>query len=270
MMVTTIPMLNQKTSDLKSLGQGRYIYCVAKSNEQTSFGGIGIEGNNVYAISSNGLSAIVHDCKAQPYDSKDAGKVEEWVRTHQNVIEKAQEKFGTVIPSSFDVIIKGENAGKEVADWLEAEKERLERNLEKVKGKQEFGVQIIYDFTIIGKELREEKQEIKKLVEKMEITSKGKAYFVKQKIKKALQEEIEKLAGQKFREFYSAIRKHCSDAKVDKNKRIGEGKEILLNLSCLVEKNMAKELGKELDKINKLNGFSVRFTGPWPPYSFVD
>jgi len=28
-------------------------------------------------------------------------------------------------------------------------------------------------------------------------------------------------------------------------------------------------LGDELEKINNLKGFSVRFTGPWPPYSFV-
>jgi len=42
-----------------------------------------------------------------------------------------------------------------------------------------------------------------------------------------------------------------------------------MNLSCLITINGSRSLGDELEKINVLEGFSVRFTGPWPPYSFV-
>ncbi len=248
--------------------QGRYLYCIAKGSIQTSLGRIGIEGNEVYTISSNGLIAIVHDCEAKAYDSNDEEKVKQWVRTHQSVIDKAQENFETVIPLSFDVIIKGKDASKEVANWLQLEKERLETNLEKIKGKQEFSVQISWDSTTIGEKLSQIKEEIKSLVKEMEKATKGKAYFIKQKIKKILKKEMEKLADEKFKQFYSEIKKHCCDIKIEKNKKI-EGKQMLMNLSCLVEKNKVQELGKELDKINKLDGFSVRFTGPWPAYSFV-
>jgi hypothetical protein len=48
-----------------------------------------------------------------------------------------------------------------------------------------------------------------------------------------------------------------------------EDKQMLLNLSCLLFKEKSKILGEELEKINHLKGFFVRFTGPWPPYSFV-
>ncbi len=248
--------------------QGRYLYCIARDNKQTSFGKIGIEYSEVYTIPSNELTAVVHDCEAKAYDSKDEEKIKQWIKQHENVIEKAQEKFKTVVPLSFDVIIKGENASKEVANWLQAEKERLERNLEKVKGKQEFGVQISWDIAIIGEKLSKEKEEIKNLVNKAEKAPRGKAYFIKQKIKKALKQEIEKLTDKKFKQFYLEIKKHCHDIKVEKNKRIEE-KQMLMNLSCLIEKNKVELFGKELDKINKLEGFSVRFTGPWPPYSFV-
>ncbi len=248
--------------------QGRYLYCIAKGSTQTSLGKIGIEGNEVYTIPSNGLIAIVHGCKAKAYDSKDKEKVKQWIKTHQNVIDKAQEKFETVIPLSFDVIIKGKDASKQVADWLQLEKQRLETNLEKIKGKQEFSVQIAWDPTIIGEKLSQIKEEIKSLAKEMEKTTKGKAYFIKQKIKKILKQEMEKLADEKFKQFYSEIKKCCGDTKIEKNKKI-EGKQMLMNLSCLVEKNKVQELGKELDKINKQEGFSVRFTGPWPAYSFV-
>jgi len=254
--------------DVKTKEQGRYLYCVAEGNEQTRFGRIGIESNEVYTILSNGLCAVVHNCKAEAYYSKDEEKVKEWIKAHQNVIDKAQERFETVIPLSFDVIIKGKNASKEVANWLQAEKERLERNLEKVKGKQEFGVQISWDNKVIEKKLSEEKKEIKNLVKEIKKAPRGKAYFIKQKIKKELKGGMEKLADQKFKRFYLEIKKHCHDIKVEKNKRIEE-KQMLMNLSCLTEKNKVQSLGRELDKINKLSGFSVRFTGPWPPYSFI-
>ncbi|HEX7474725.1 MAG TPA: GvpL/GvpF family gas vesicle protein, partial [Dehalococcoidales bacterium] len=44
---------------------------------------------------------------------------------------------------------------------------------------------------------------------------------------------------------------------------------MLLNLSCLVAKDKVAGLGEELEKINNMEGFSVHFSGPWPPYSFV-
>ena len=51
---------------------------------------------------------------------------------------------------------------------------------------------------------------------------------------------------------------------MEKNDRV-----MLLNLSCLVAKNKVTGLGAELENIDALEGFSVHFSGPWPPYSFV-
>lgn len=44
---------------------------------------------------------------------------------------------------------------------------------------------------------------------------------------------------------------------------------MLMNLSCLVKKHRVSELGNELEQIQNVDGISVRFSGPWAPYSFV-
>ncbi len=44
---------------------------------------------------------------------------------------------------------------------------------------------------------------------------------------------------------------------------------MVANLSCLVKKNRLPELGETLAIIQQHDGFTVDFTGPWPPYSFV-
>jgi len=56
---------------------------------------------------------------------------------------------------------------------------------------------------------------------------------------------------------------------VEKTKKTEKDKVMLINLSCLVAKEKVDSLGEELEKINNMEGFTVRFTGPWPPYSFV-
>jgi hypothetical protein len=44
----------------------------------------------------------------------------------------------------------------------------------------------------------------------------------------------------------------------------------MASYSCLVHKNNVDRLGEVLEGINSLQGFRVRFTGPWAPFSFVD
>ena len=91
--------------------EGRYIYCVVDCGEKTSLGEIGIEGKEVYAIPYRDIGAVVHDCPAQPYRSDDQEAVKAWVMTHQKVVDAAWGRWGTVLPLSFDTIIKGETEG---------------------------------------------------------------------------------------------------------------------------------------------------------------
>jgi hypothetical protein len=43
---------------------------------------------------------------------------------------------------------------------------------------------------------------------------------------------------------------------------------MILNVACLVHEDRIKNLGSKLGQLKK-ESFAVRFTGPWPPYSFV-
>lgn len=245
--------------------QGRYLYCVAEAPEKpVKLGKIGIEKSEVYTLSAGELCAVVHNCTTEPYDSTDETRVKQWVKSHQGVIDKAEEKLGTIIPFSFDVIIKGEDADKEVLDWLRAEEEELKRKLTRLKGKQEFGVQVFFDKKLLAEEVMKENRLIQKQKEELKKLSKGKAYFHEQKLKELLKKAMEMKANSYFKRFYSQVKEHTDDIKVEKIKT----DDMLMNLSCLVEKKKIKELGSALDTINR-PPFSVKFTGPWPAYSFV-
>ena len=252
-------------------GDGRYVYCIADSGAAVSLGQIGIEGSKVYTIPYKGLCAVVHNCLTGPYKSEDEEVVKSWVQTHQKVLDVSMEKFGIVLPLGFDTIIKSEDKAdpkQVVKDWLKDDFENLKKKIDRVRGKHEFSVQIFYDPKVIGGTIAQESEELGKLKEEMAAQKPGMAYMYKQKVEKAVKEEMEERAKGYFRDFYGAIKNQVDDIKVEKAKK-DRDKIMLMNLSCLVLKEKVEDLGNELERIDNTDGFSARFTGPWAPYSFV-
>lgn len=250
----------------------KYLYCIADGNKKISFGNIGIENSEVYTIPYKDLCAVTHDCSPEPYKSEDEEKIKSWVTDHEKVVEAAWERFDTILPLGFDTIIIGEGEREpeeNMKNWLKDDYENLKQKLSKLKGKAEFGVQIFWDIKIISEGIIETNREIKKLNDDIKSKSKGLAYMYKQKLENLLKKEIEKKADRYFRDFYEQIKRCVDEIKVDKTKKEEEKKPMLMNLSCLLAKGKSKTLGGELDKIDQMPEFSVRFTGPWPPYSFV-
>ncbi|MCP8317585.1 MAG: GvpL/GvpF family gas vesicle protein [archaeon] len=254
----------EKVKAIENVRKGRYVYCIIECGDRTSFGKIGIDDNEVYTIPYNNISAVVHDCPLEPYKG-DEEKVKSYVLKHQEVIDTAMEKFSTVLPMSFDVIVKGE---KNVKKWLKKEYEKFKEKLNKFEGKVEVGFQIFWDMKIMAEKITNTSDEIKKLREEMERKPKGMAYFYKMKIENVLKREMEKKADMLFREFYDKIRKHTKDIRVEKLKK-DKDKQMLMNLSLLIDKGKIEGIGRELARIKETKGFDARFTGPWPPYSFV-
>jgi len=249
-----------------------YLYCVAEGSEESDFGEIGIDDNRVYTIGYQDLSAVVHDCPAVAYDSKDKEMVKKWIMTHQRVVEQSLEKLGTVLPFSFDTIIQEEeniSSQENVIRWLASDYEKLKEKIDKVRGKAEYGVQIFWDPIIIADKIIQDVPEIRKIDDQMKSKSAGMAYLYEEKLKGLMKKEIEKRADDYFKEFYGRVRPEVDDIKIDKTKKTDNELQMLMNLSCLVVKEKVGGIGEVLDNIQSKEGFSVRFTGPWPPYSFA-
>lgn len=250
---------------------GRYVYCIMPDTGKKRWGEIGLDGQAVYTISYQDISALVHDCPLEPYQGDDE-TVKEWVWTHSQVVDAAWAEAGSILPMTFDCIIRpaeGQMVEETVVAWLQAEYDGFKMKLEEFRGKVELGVQIFWLVDAISEKVMEANEEIRQLRQEMVGKPKGMAYFYQQKIEKALKRELEVMADEDYRRYYHWITPYAEDVHVNKAKRPAEGKQMLMNLSLLVGKDRVKELGGELEKIEGEEGLEVRFTGPWPPYSFV-
>jgi hypothetical protein len=114
------------------MAEGRYVYCIVESSQEAQLGSIGINGTRVYAIHYQDISAIVHDCPSEPYESEDNDMVKNWIIIHEKVIETAWERFGIVLPLGFDTIIRTreeKDQNKVVRDWIKGDYQNLKKNL---------------------------------------------------------------------------------------------------------------------------------------------
>src|SRR3989304_3647506 len=99
--------------------EGRYLYCIVNGGNEKNLGQVGVENNLVYVVAFQDIGAVVHPCKAKPYETAVKEKAEEWILAHQYVIDLATEECGTVIPLTFDTILKGNN--EVLKTWLSKE-----------------------------------------------------------------------------------------------------------------------------------------------------
>jgi len=253
--------------------RGRYVYGVAASAKMIRLGPIGIDGSEVSTIPYGGFCAIVHSCPAEPYQSDDQETVGRWVKAHQGVLDAAKKQLGIVVPMGFDTILQATDdavsADQVVKNWLKEDSGRLESVVAKIEGKDEYGVQISYAPGVVAKHISEESPGIREIREDLASKSPGVAYLYRQKLERAVKAEIERLASDWFDDFYTKVKRHCDDVVVEKTKKADTNGVMLLNLSCLVAGEEVSNLGEELEKISRMEGFSVHFSGPWPPYSFV-
>jgi hypothetical protein len=255
-----------------AIQEGRYLYAVINSGAQLCFGDIGINDQKVFTISYENIAAVVHSCQAEAYKTTDNDKAKEWVLAHNYVIDYASKQFGTVLPFAFDCIIRGSD--ETIKNWLTRNYEKLTKELEKVENKAEYSIQFFCDQEKFQARVTNSDLELKEMKDKMDKASKGAAYLIQRqfelKMKDAVAIEISMLVN----DLCSKIREHIDILKVDKNiSHVPDkykGMKQIAEFSCLVHYDKIENLGQALDEINKLDGFAVRFTGPWAPFSFVE
>jgi hypothetical protein len=185
---------------------------------------------------------------------------------------------------AFDVIVRGGPGSEAVGAlkaWLDEKRERFAGLLDRLAGKAEYGVQVLWDREEVAASLVQSDDKLRRMQDEARSKPKGLAHLLQQKLAKAIRSAMEKQADLFAQDFYARIRRCVEDIRVDTLKKAdggkgypaaihrgGDPKQMLLNLSCLMQEGSG-DLGRVLDEIQKTRGISVRFTGPWPPYSFV-
>jgi len=239
--------------------EGKYVYCIIKSEQPLSFGplGIGTDPADVHTVGYRDIAAVVSNTPMVVQDP-----TRDNVLAHQRVNETVMQNH-TVIPMSFGTVFKTDD---DIMELLRSAYDAFTDVLNKMQDKFEFGLKVLWDRDQIIREIEEEDEDIRRL--KGEISSqKGSTYFARMQygrlIDVALQSRSERYVAEIFQELRDVSVASRS------NKPIGD--RMIMNAAFLVARDLelafdsrVKDIGQHYDKL------TFKYTGPWPPYNFVN
>lgn len=253
---------------------GRYLYCLVQNPGGATLDSQGIEENEVHIIDVDGIGTVVHDC-SRLYDSADIDEIEGWLLTHQEVIDTAAAQFGTPLPFQFDVILEG--GDEQVHTWLENNYERISRLLADFEDLWEYRVHVLQERSVLEEELSEEDSRLQDLKDKQAQSSEGEAFLVEKQYGQRLQEVIHNHRNELTDDLLTDLATIGSeveeqsaepDAQILTNDTTDD-KSWLARIAVLANQTKETQIGDRLDILADNPGIEVRFTGPWPPYSFT-
>ncbi|MGE0542452.1 MAG: GvpL/GvpF family gas vesicle protein [Dehalococcoidia bacterium] len=256
------PRGGDEAADGAAPEQGKYVYCIIECNEdRRSFGpmGIGGRGDEVYTVYHQGLAAVVSDTPVIVYDP-----TRENALTHEHVNETVMREF-TVIPMSFGAIFRTED---DVREFMKDTSDALRDVLHKMRDKIEFGLKVNWDPEVAVKEVEEQSEEIRRLKEEILSNRLASTYFARMQLGRLVEQAMADKQDTYVREIYDHLR-DCAVASRH-NRPIGD--KMILNAAFLVERDKQMEFDHAVQDIAHRYEGQLRFnyTGPWPPYNFVN
>jgi hypothetical protein len=240
---------------------GRYVYGIVQTKERMDFGKIGIggAGESVYTVNHMDIAAVVSKTAVAIFDP-----TRENALAHEHVIETVMKNY-TIIPMSFGTVFRTDDDIREVLKSIYAS---LKDVLKQMSGKLEFGLKVNWDRDQIIEELKQQDEEIGRFHQEIIRKQLQSTYFARMQLGRMIDKALAERATQYVREIYEGLRGVCVASR--DNQPIGD--KMIMNAAFLVDRSREAEFDSVVNKIAKKYGKRLKFkyTGPWPPYNFVN
>jgi hypothetical protein len=239
--------------------RGKYVYCIIEAAEPLRFGpvGIGADPSEVYTVHYKDLAAVVSDAPLEVLDS-----TRENVLAHERVNETVMREH-TVIPMSFGTVFK---TREDIIELLRSAYEAFRDVISKMLNKLEFGLKVLWDRDQSVREVESEDEDISRL--KKEISGqKGPTYFARMQYGRL----VDAALHARSERYVAAVLDELRDVSVASriNKPIGD--KMIMNAAFLISRDQEQAFDARVKSIaSRFDKLTFKYTGPWPPYNFVN
>ena len=247
-------------SDASAVGsRGKYVYCIIEATDPLRFGpiGIGADPSDVYTVHYRNLAAVVSDAPIEVLDS-----TRENVLAHERVNETVMREH-TVIPMSFGTIFK---TREDIVELLRSAAEAFGDVLNKMQNKLEFGLKVLWDRDLAIREVEAEDEDIGRL--KKEISGqKGPTYFARMQYGRLVDAALQTRSERYVAHILDQLRDVSVASRI--NKPIGD--KMIMNAAFLISREKETAFDARVKSIaGRFDKLTFKYTGPWPPYNFVN
>ncbi len=256
----------------------QYVYAVVDAG--TAVRGIpaGIDDAAVETEQEGDIAALVSQLDGTIYAGPEvearSGDID-WLgpraRAHDLVVTWASD-HGAAVPFPMFTMFRDRTGVRAMLRDRQAE---LTRSLERVRRHQEFGVRIFRIDEALTEHLAELSPRIAELERSAAGASPGQRYLLGRKMEAERANELRRIGGEIAQRAYDELARQAAGAVLDPlPRRTLEGMAgvAVLNASFLLPRADVDTFRRTLTKLveeYEARGFRFEFTGPWPPYHFV-
>lgn len=252
----------------------QYVYCLVDTSDDCdlSINDTGMNGEPVEVVDVGGVGIVTHTTDGL-YDSDNLDQIQQWLLDHQSVVDSAGETFGTPLPLQFDTVFEGGMAA--VEDWVSTHHQEINEHLNSFAGHWEYRVHLLWDDEAFESTVTEEDGELKDLARRKEEATAGKSYMIEKQYEQRLRERRQERKSELVKTLINAVEPVAVDyfEMDDSGSLIMESRKEERNrvtrLGVLTHTDDERALGERLDDVAAIDGVTIRFTGPWPPYGFT-
>ena len=260
-------------------GDALWAYCVLPAADPlpANAGGVDAAGG-VERIEAGDLAAIVSRVPLAEFGAtplrenlNDLEWLERVARAHEAVLDAALAQ-STIVPLRLCTIYESEGS---VREMLEREHDSLERALDTLSGRQEWGVKLIVDGDSLAEVARSRSAEAPALEDELSARTGGAAYMLRRRLERHVRDAVDSLGAEVAEHVHAQLQDWAGDAVVlpPQNPDLsGHEGHMLLNGAYLVEAERVdglRRLVAELEERHRALGARIELTGPWPPYNFL-
>jgi hypothetical protein len=253
---------------------GRYLYCVVDTTttESETMATRGVGDTAVYVIESETVGAVVHDCEAI-YDSEKPEQVKQWILEHQQVVDAAGDIFGTPLPMRFNTILEGGTPS--VVQWVDDHRDRIREEVSSLAGSWEYRIRLFWEASPFEREVTDDDERLQELQQRRQQAGSGKEFLLEKQYDKRLRElrqerraELAARLQKTVQPVVTEMIEQDSSSQLPDNTASIDGDQVA-RLAVLADKADEAALGERLDELVELDGVTIKFSGPWPPYTFA-
>lgn len=253
-------MQTSESTPPMGLDGGKYVYCIVRSDRQYDFGSIGIGGGQrVFTVAYQDLAAVVSDTPIVIYDP-----TRDNVLAHEFVNETVMKQF-TVIPMSFGTVFRSED---DVTELLRSTYQAFSDVLDKMQDKIEFGLKVLWDRDKVIANIERENDEIRRLKDEISRHTASSTYFARMQLGRLVDSALEDMSSRYIADIHDALKSVAVASRT--NKPIGD--RMILNAAFLVDRRREQTFDERVKETSRKyeDVLSFKYSGPWPPYNFVN
>ncbi len=238
---------------------GKYLYAIVAGLGDRTYGPIGINGGVVHTLCNGSVAAVVSDVPNEKIRPE-----RRHLAAHQEVLKRLMEET-TPLPVAFGVIADGPTA---IRKSLALKWDGLLEQLERVAGKVEMGVRLIWDVPNIFEYCVNTHPELRAARDRLTGTHGEPTQNEKIELGRLFDRLLNGDREASTRRVEKNLSHRCAEIKRNPPRNERE----IMNLACLVERDAQKQFEDGVFEAAKLfdNHFSFDFNGPWAPHNFVE